>query len=753
MGRKLALVAGVSSYEGRWPALKNCVNDAEEVAEALAFKEYGFHVDLLLNEQVTKSAILRWLLEVKSSGAESILFYFAGHGVVDEIGSFLVTHDNQEFDEGINLATLLSVAEPPDESSTQVIIILDCCHSGFAASTGPNALSSRQISNSDVQAVVRQSDPSAVVIAACAPEQKAIESSNLGHGVFTHHLLNALLGYAADHVGDVTVHSLYDVVSRDMASTDGLRQEPVFGGRVRGRVILGTGFTPVLSPPKPEEEYELIEGEARDHLNRYNRLRSADTDVWRTEAYATACRTLESISAWFASKEKIQGMSQRDAFRNCKATLLRYQSELGVVEPGTHTRWGQLDGQIGAGGFGKVWRLKTADNRKLAYKLYHANELSDREKVKRFRNGYDAMRMLNHPRIVNVYDYSDCPPGFVMDYVDGENLRDLAIGRFLEHRDIVVLLLKCAEAIHHAHLHDVIHRDIKPENIVCEYGEDGVYSPYLTDFDLAWFSTQTQKATKTAMGVVYYAAPEQYVAFNPKAARSRTPALDVYSFGQLMYFCFVNRDPEPINIESNVERLNRTLAQSCPVGAARAVIDLYRDCVHFSPGDRIQDFTDIIEGLGRVNQDLSHTDQDGTITTQRYLEEVFYQMMGHPPQGEITSFANAAGSWEIAPQWRDETSSKAGARKYLYLHFKPTQRVALENMSNEKMRTVRNRWIDTAIAPYRETYGALRHPGQRGEFEFFLEWHPKAMTRSDALKLCEALRNVTSSLASGSIRA
>lgn len=751
MGRKIALVAGVSSYGGRWPALRDCVNDAEEVAEVLTFAEYDFKVDLFLDEQVTKAAILRWLLEAKNSGAEKILFYFAGHGVINDIGAFLVTHDNQDFDEGVNLATLMSVAESPEESSTQVIIILDCCHSGTAASGTNGPLSTRQISNSDVQAVVRQSDPSAVVIAACAPEQKALESSNLGHGIFTYYLLHALLGYAADHVGDVTVHSLYEVVSREMASVDGLRQEPVFGGRVRGRVIMGTGFTPVLSPPRPEQEYALIEREARDHLNQYNKLRSADVN-WRTEGYSAACRRLEAISDWFARKEQIQGLSQREEFRSCKATLLRFQSELGVVEPGTKTRWGLLDKQIGAGGFGKVWRLKCDDDRKLAYKLFHASELSDREKVRRFKNGYDAMRMLNHPRIVNVHDYSDCPPGFVMDYIDGDNLRDLAIGRFMEPSEIVVLLLKCTEAIQHAHLHNVIHRDIKPENIVCEYGPDGIYWPYLTDFDLAWFSTQTQKATKTAMGVVYYAAPEQYVAFNPKAARSRTPALDVYSFGQLMYFSFVNDDPEPININNNVDRLNQTLAQSCPVGAAKATIDLYRDCVQFSPEDRIQDFAVIIERLGRINQDLSHTDQDGSIGTQRYLEEVFYQMMGYPPQGEITSFANAAGSWEIAPQWREGAHSrKSATSNYLYMHFKPTQRVSLENTSNEKMRGILNRWIDNAIAPYRTTYGALRHPGQRGEFEFFLEWHPKAMTRSDALKLCEALRNVMSSLASGSI--
>jgi serine/threonine protein kinase/uncharacterized caspase-like protein len=740
--QKLALIAGISKYASRWPQLSYCTHDADQISETLSFPEYGFSTTVITDENVTKSFILRWLLEARNSGAEKILFYFAGHGVVNDLGSFLVTYDNDELEEGLPLTDLLRIAEPKNGSDTEVVIILDCCHSGHAATPDQSSIASRKISNNDVTQVARETDPSSVIIAACGGEQKALETANFGHGVFTYHLLNSLLGDAADHRGDVTIHSIYEVVSREMEGSSH-KQEPVFGGRVQGRFVLGTGFTPALSPPRPEQEYARIEREAQHHLEQYNKIRTTDSSNWRTEGYALACKKLENISSWFMKKESIEGLSQREDFKRSKETLLRYQSELGVVEQGTNTRWGNLERPIGAGGFGKVWLVRQSDNRKLAYKLYHANELSDREKVKRFKNGYDAMRMLNDPRIVNVHDYSDCPPGFVMDYIDGENLRELAIGTFMEPAEIIQILLASAEAIEHAHLNEVIHRDIKPENIICKYGKDGVYRPYLTDFDLAWFSTQTQKATKTAMGVVYYAAPEQYVAFNPKAARSRTATLDVYSFGQLLYFCFTNSDPEPLDIERNCQTLNRKLKDSCSVTAARSLISLYRNCVQFSPGDRIQNFTFIISTLGMIIQELSHTD-DQEIDLAAYLDELHFRVTTIVPEAPVTSFSNMANTWEMSPEWREHTHTRKGIGGFLVIHFKPLSRVSLENVSNERMRDLLNRRVDDALTSYGNR--AQRRPGQKGEFEFFLEWKPKSLTRADALELSEALKKVLGNL-------
>lgn len=747
MGGRLALVTGVNEYSGRWAELRHCVHDAEEIAAALEMPEFGFHVTLMRNGQVTKADVFRWLLEARRSGAEMIVFYFAGHGASTEFGASLVCTENREFDEGIPLHELLRVGDRETDMAGQVLFLLDCCHSGATVTRQAAAgFPVRALEQSDVDRVVRQVDPACVVIAACTGVQPAQEATNLGHGVFTYYVLSALMGAAADHTGTVTAHSLYEVVSREMDSRDGHAQTPVFGGRIQGRMVLGNGFAPMLLPQRPEQEYADFEAEAQNHLNQYNRFKSNfDPTAWRSEGYYAACRKLEAVYGWFEKKDKIQGLSGRAVYRLARETLGRYQSELGLVESSTRTRWGTLEGVIGTGGFGKVWKVVKEDGGLLAYKLYHVNDLGDREKVKRFRNGYAAMRQLSHPRIVKVYEYSDCPPGFTMDFIDGSNLRELNPASFMDPSDIFAVLLICAEAIEDAHNHEVIHRDIKPENIICRLDANGVYQPYLTDFDLAWFTTNTQ-ATKTAMGVVYYAAPEQLIAFDPKAVRSRNPTLDVFSFGQLMYYCIVGQNPDPMRIAENCDRLSRKLVQSCSTEVSNAIVELYRRCTMFKPEERIQAFADVRSLVGEIKYSLTHSDLRAPISRNEYLREVSYLITKSLPNVEAPdTLTTLSGQWRINFEWRSD-SRRRGVVQLLRMHIEPTERVALQNRPNEKMRNDLNQRVDKTLVRKGVSDRAKRHPGNRGAFTFYLEWEMSRVDRQDARLLCDVLQSVLGSL-------
>ncbi|RVU26171.1 hypothetical protein EOT10_11370 [Streptomyces antnestii] len=749
MGLALALVIGIDTYKDRWSKLSCCAHDADQVAAVLEMEEYGFSVTLLQNEQATKTDILRWLIDARNSGAERILFYFSGHGASTDLGHYLVTYDNRDLDEGVALPDILRILEPDEAQECQVFVLLDSCHSGGAVTgAGGSALRVTELKNSDVLEVVHRVESSSAVVAACTANQAAWEVNNLGHGIFTYYLLYALTGAAADHTGNVTAHSVYEVISREMAQGNHEHDQlPVFGGRVHGRLIIGDGFTPELGPPPPESEYERYEGEAQGFLDSYNKFKSAfDISKWRTIGHYDSCRRLEHIAKWFDEKDKIQGLYSRLRYRQARDTLTRYQTELGLIEVETRMKEGVVSKQIGAGGFGSVWKLESADEagRAYAYKVYHPHELHDREKVKRFKNGYDAMQLLAHPRIVKVHRYSDCPTGFVMDYVDGSNLRELQPGTFLHPAEIVAILLKSAEAIEHAHAHGVIHRDIKPENIVCNYSDDGEYLPYLTDFDLAWFSTQTQRATKSAMGVVYYAAPEQYISFDPKAAYSREPTLDVFSFGQLLAFCFVNRDPDPLNVAGNAEKLGDSVKGSCSNETSSKLIGLYEDCVQFNPRERVQGFPEIVGRLGEIYNELQHTELDARITTAQYAKELAFQITRKAQrQDEATSFLSASGAWEVSVEWREKLAGRE-FRPLLVMRLAPTRRVSLENVSNDRMRRILNRRVDQALQSHRNK--AARHPGQRGAFEVFVEWFPSRMVRADVLELADVLRGVFSAL-------
>ncbi|WP_328915028.1 MULTISPECIES: hypothetical protein [unclassified Streptomyces] len=246
------------------------------------------------------------------------------------------------------------------------------------------------------------------------------------------------------------------------------------------------------------------------------------------------------------------------------------------------------------------------------------------------------------------------------------------------------------------------------------------------------------------MGVIYYAAPEQYIAYDPKMVRSKNPTLDIFSFGQLAYFCLTNRDPDPLRIEDNCNVLSQKLANSCAVSAISKIIDLYRECTRFDAAERIQTFAEVLARVVDIRQELTHSDVNAHIELDEYANELIFQMnRGVSQSVDGHTFVSASGNWQVTFDWREQ-QRKRNSLMVLNLHVQPTRRVALQNISNDKMRRVLNQRIDNCLNVYGNR--AQRHPGQKGEFEFYVDWHPEAMTRTSVLELCRMLQDVFSSL-------
>lgn len=127
-----ALLVGIDTYP--FSPLSGCVNDAVTMQKVLSRNEDkspNFECKLLTtpNESITKSYLRENIEVLFSYEAEVALFYFAGHGTINNLGGYLVTQDVKRYDEGVAMRDVLTLANMA--KIREVVIIPDCCHIGF----------------------------------------------------------------------------------------------------------------------------------------------------------------------------------------------------------------------------------------------------------------------------------------------------------------------------------------------------------------------------------------------------------------------------------------------------------------------------------------------------------------------------------------------------------------------------------------------------------------------------------------------
>ncbi|GIH13269.1 hypothetical protein Raf01_14410 [Rugosimonospora africana] len=199
----------------------------------------------------------------------------------------------------------------------------------------------------------------------------------------------------------------------------------------------------------------------------------------------------------------------------------------------------RLDERIAGGGMGEVWR-GTDDvlGRTVAVKVLLPQLLEDPGFVERFRGEARTMATINHPGVVNVYDYGSDPvvgAYLVMEYVEGDALsRTLGrVGRLTPGRTMA-LVAQAADALQAAHDKGIVHRDVKPGNLLVR--PDGTL--VLTDFGIARSAIVGQlTAAGSVLGTASYISPEQ------AAGAVATPLSDVYALGVVAYQCLAGRRP------------------------------------------------------------------------------------------------------------------------------------------------------------------------------------------------------------------
>ena len=217
-----------------------------------------------------------------------------------------------------------------------------------------------------------------------------------------------------------------------------------------------------------------------------------------------------------------------------------------ALPPGARVGPYRVEGELGRGGMGVVYRARRADgvfDKAVALKLVKRGMDTD-EVLRRFQRERQVLASLDHPGIARLLDggaAADGRPFLVMELAEGEPVTDYAAHRHLGLGARVELFVQVCEAVRHAHRHLVVHRDLKPSNIVVAEGEDGRARVKLLDFGIAHLLDADADEALTQAGgrrlTPAYAAPEQL------RGEAVTTATDVHALGVVLYELLAGERP------------------------------------------------------------------------------------------------------------------------------------------------------------------------------------------------------------------
>ncbi|GAA1271229.1 Stk1 family PASTA domain-containing Ser/Thr kinase [Arthrobacter pascens] len=259
----------------------------------------------------------------------------------------------------------------------------------------------------------------------------------------------------------------------------------------------------------------------------------------------------------------------------------------------------ELGELIGRGGMADVHRgTDTRLGRTVAIKLLRPDLARDPQFQARFKREAQAVAALNHPSIVAIYDTGDHAlpgddhdhvrvPYIVMEFVDGQTLRDLIRAKDITIDQAISYTLGVLSALEYSHKAGIVHRDIKPANVMFCRNSDMVK---VMDFGIARAmadSSATMTQTQAVVGTAQYLSPEQ--------ARGETvdARSDLYSAACLLYEMLTGRPPfigeSPVSVAYQHVREIPEPASSLNPDVSEALDSVLAKALQKNRVDRFQD--------------------------------------------------------------------------------------------------------------------------------------------------------------------
>jgi len=256
---------------------------------------------------------------------------------------------------------------------------------------------------------------------------------------------------------------------------------------------------------------------------------------------------------------------------------------------------------LGTGGMAVVYKARCHRlNRLVAIKILKDEFARDEEFRRRFRAEGEAVAMLSHPNIVQVYDVSSSESAdyIVMELIDGISLKQYMEKRgSLNWKETLHFALQIATGLEHAHSRSIVHRDIKPHNVmVLKNG-----SVKVMDFGIARVMSKSSTLTKEALGSVHYISPEQ-------AKGSFTDnRSDIYSLGVVMYEMMTGRPPydgeSPVAVAIQHINGGAVLPSVLNPNIPKALEQIIRKAIALELKDRYSSATQMLRDMEEFRKD------------------------------------------------------------------------------------------------------------------------------------------------------
>ena len=270
---------------------------------------------------------------------------------------------------------------------------------------------------------------------------------------------------------------------------------------------------------------------------------------------------------------------------------------------------------LGEGGMAFVYKARDMQlERDVAIKTLKPNYVDQITFVERFKREAQTAANLNHPNIVQIFDWGiEKEPYFVMEYIEGNTLTSIISSkRSVSLSDALFIGAQVANGLQAAHSQGLVHRDIKPGNIMIT--PDGKVK--VTDFGIVSIQDEESDITKTGsiLGTASYISPEQA---QGKAVSIQS---DLYSLGTVLYELITGNPP--FEAESPIATATKHLTEKperpskyrkdLPKGIETAILKL----LHKNAKDRFKSAEDLRASL------LQQRNQLQMIQTQENLVDL-----------------------------------------------------------------------------------------------------------------------------------